>query len=182
MGQAGSYIETQDCQFLQVNGTFYVESKLRSYKKRVPHAILFCEYDNTPKPFEVKNDNPRTVYGEIITEKGRDGIIHWARTCTPWLTEEPKGAQSVNSEYFRHQGPDMTLYTDSSLHSKTVIEPEPAHSTIHALYAYPLSALSLIAVDIPTTLVTNSLFLGGGLISMPYFWLTNEYQEQETQE
>ena len=180
MGRSGSYLEDKDCQFLQVNDTLYVEGKLYRYKYHVPHLYVFLEPSNYPYPVEVKNDTPCTVYGEIVTEKDKHGITYWERNDTPWLTKKPEGAKPIKLKRAYHRGANMTLYYGPlHSHNRIVAEPEPAHATIHALYAYPLAALSLIAVDIPVTVVANTLFLGGGLLSAPYFMLTDDHQQQE---
>lgn len=178
-GREGSYLKNADCQFWQAGDTLYVEGKLYSYQHKETDFFGLGGFPASRTRYNVQGTEPRTVYGEITVQKNEQGITTWARKDTPWLTQKPGGAVPVKANYFYHQGPDMPLYNRTGEHKETVIEAEPAHASLHALYAYPLAGLSLLAVDIPAMAISNTTFLTVYLLTAPIRLLRKDTQQQE---
>ena len=71
----------------------------------------------------------------------------------------------------------MTLYTDAEMNSICVIDAESPQATAHALYAYPLSALSLVAVDIPATVAVGAAMMTGTIVTAPVFFIMSQISD-----
>ena len=84
----------------------------------------------------------------------RDDSFHvaWSRPeCSPYLTALPSGAVRLTERG----------YGDHFISEDNGYEP---HTDAHKYYAYPLGALTAVAVDAPLTLAGNALLLGAGAV------------------
>lgn len=166
MGQEGAYLEEHECKFWKVGNTMYVEAPLHNYETRQSRIISKLGKGVGTHHYPTQALPTKTGYGEITLHES-ENITYWKRTSRPWLFEKPAGAVPYLNKTGRCVDPDMPLCTDEKQDSRLVIKAEPPQATAHALWAYPLSALSLVAVDIPVTLTVNTVMLAGSIIISP---------------
>ncbi len=87
----------------------------------------------------------------------RDNTFHvwwWRPEISPCLTSLPAGAVRLPE---RGKGNHyIDEYEDKS------------HTDAHKYYAYPLGAITAVAVDAPLTLAGNALLLGGAVVALPF--------------
>lgn len=166
MGQEGAYLEERECKFWKAGNTLYVEATLHNYYTRQSRIISAMGKGMGTHHYPTQAVPTKTVYGEITLHQGKD-FTYWKRTSRPWLSQKPAGVVPYLNKTGRCVDPDMPLHTGAKQDSIRVIMAVPPQATAHALYAYPLSALSLVAVDIPITVAVNTAMLAGSIIMTP---------------
>lgn len=176
MGHEGSYLKAQECKFWQVDDTLYVEATLHHYKNRAGNIVSCMGKGSALMSFNAEGSSPRTGYGEITLRQGEHGT-YWQRTGSPWLSQKPAGAVPYLNKTGYCSDREMTLYTDAEMNSICVINAESPQATAHALYAYPLSALSLVAVDIPATVAVGAAMMTGTIVTAPVFFIMSQISD-----
>ncbi len=166
MGQEGAYLEERECKFWKVGNTLYVEAPLHNYYTRQSRIFSAMGKGASEHHYPAQAVPTKTGYGEITLHQGKN-FTYWKRTSRPWLSQKPAGAVPYHNKTVRCVDPDMPLHTNAGQDSHRVIKAMPPQATAHALYAYPLSALSLVAVDIPVTVAVNTAMLAGSIIMAP---------------
>lgn len=175
LGREGSYAEYNTAKLLKAGDTLYAETTLHSYDVERQNIIGHLAFGNSNKSMARNGNSPRTVYGKLINKEPTGNIPHWERADTVWLTRKPEGAiEFTPAEHTIHLGEKMLLYKNAcGTKTAWVIDAEPAHPTAHALYAYPLAAISLIAVDIPAMIGLNTILTTGYIMATPFRLLKN---------
>ncbi len=175
MGREGSYAEYDSAKFLKVGNDVYAETTLHNYYIKTTDILGHLAYNNSNNSVACKKDSPRTVYAKLVNKEPTGNIPHWERADSTWLTHKPEGAvEFTPQEHTIHLGEGMTLYKNPRFTKDArVIDAVPVHPTAHALYAYPLAAISLIAVDIPAMIGLNTLMTTGYIIVTPFRLMLN---------
>ena len=92
--------------------------------------------------------------------------VHWyAPPYSFHLTELPAGAVRLTEHGSTGSGIEE---------SDGYTPPTDAHT----YYAYPLGAITAVAVDAPLTLAGNALLLGGAVVGLPFIGIINCYESQ----
>ncbi len=90
----------------------------------------------------------KVEYGWRKTEidKCQDGTLifrYRPKYDAPFLAELPAGAKPVTIHY------DKSLYLENEGYG-------PVHTDWHALYAYPVAAVTAVCIDLPTMIIGNT--------------------------
>ncbi len=90
-----------------------------------------------------------TVYGEVQLHRMENGIVVWQRTDAPWQESLPANAKRCKSSYDYHFDTPVRINCKGSEYriAEQTVEP---HATARAWYAYPMAAVTLVALDLPT--------------------------------
>ena len=86
-------------------------------------------------------------------------------SSSPYLTTLPASAVRL-----KERG-----YGDHYITESEGYEP---HTDAHKYYAYPLGAITAVAIDAPLTLAGNALLLGGAVVGLPFMGIINCYESQ----
>ena len=91
----------------------------------------------------------RTVYGEVQLCHSEDGQMVWKRIDSPWLETLPAKAKRYKSSYgYCFDNPVRINCKGSEFRiAEQTVAP---HANERAWYAYPMAAVTLVALDLPT--------------------------------
>lgn len=150
MGQVRTGIEiTEPKEVYRVGNRHYIRGEKAEFEYR--HDWLWKELKNNVGEYtRIPGSETGSLYHEISQGSDSEPPRYYLKRDATWLTALP-GKSSEKIITFSQTMPHG-VYT------------EETRTTAHALYAYPLAAAALVAVDVPVALLCIAL----EILTLPY--------------
>ncbi len=150
MGQVRTGIEiTEPKEVYRVGNRHYIRGEKAEFEYR--HDWLWKELKNNGGEYtRIPGSETGSLYHEISQGSESKTPRYYLKRDAEWLSELP-GSPSAK----------IITFSDKMPHG---VYNRKTRTTAHALYAYPLAAAALVAVDVPVALLCTAL----EILTLPY--------------
>lgn len=188
LGQDGQCIlmhqrKDDSLELYRVKDKTYVKGTLTTFHEYNPEWCNSIDQSDSTYKTTTEGAPRQTVYRELELTRYRTDDDrcneYWNTTDSPLLTELPQDASAYHSKV--EMPPHFSLNIKDKGEYRQAIITEELNANLHALYAYPLSAVCYLGIDAPVVIAQGASFLLALPFIMGYEGIKNHIRANQEQ-